>query len=66
MTDLEEEIKTMKTDIALDENRIKTFKDAVWKKKKNLKNMEETLRIIKGNEESEAIEDEMPEIRTVI
>ena len=66
MTDLEEEIRSLKEEIRIDNEQINTIKEALWRKKKNLKSVEDALKIIKGDNEPEAKGDEATTLKTVI
>ena len=51
MTDLEEEIANLREEIIIDNKHINTIKEALWRKRKNLKSVEAALRVIRGDKE---------------
>ena len=66
MTDLEEKIANLKEEIRIDNEHINTIKEALWRKRKNLKSVEAALKVIKGDEEPEAKGDETINLETII
>ena len=66
MSELEDEIVNLKSEVEDDEKKIATLKSGLWQKKKGLKALEEALAIISGIKANENSDDDTAGLKTII
>ena len=60
MSELEDQINRLRSEVETDEAKISELKSGLWQKKKNLKKLEDALAIVSGTEKKEESNDTAP------
>ena len=66
MSELEDEIVRLKSEVENNEKRIATLKSGLWQKKKSLKALEDALAIIKGTKNDKEKDETPPGLKSII